>query len=199
MAWTEKSPVTHFKANNKPDVKSELAYRLASVSVNGIESTLQNLSFDARRPKEAYALFSEKSSGKKWAAAILLKTEGEDLSYSLIPEWENPPYYRCARRILKCLTPLSFGESPKAQQWRGKCWENIGEKAAHEKFADLPEGTRLRWTIGDDGHSFLPSGTQIELEKVRVNSRWRWKDVNTGTVYGDNEIPHNEREYLSIS
>ena len=196
MNWTSKEPASFFLADDKVNRRAELKKRLETVTIDGVKSTLAKLTSKASTSTEAYALFKEESSGKMWAAVIITKVDGSMMSYALLPEWENPPYYQCGRTFLKKLDQAGQSEHAAAEEWRRKCREEIERNESPTAFENLVEGTRMIWTVGADGPAHLPQGKQILLEKVLIRRRYCWQDVEGNAIYADNMIPENERQIL---
>lgn len=197
MEWIDAGPCTHFTKYGDIDRRAELKDRLSSIRIDGAVSDLKWLTMKNCHVREAYALFQERESGKKWIAAVLNKSDGQKrLSYAVIPEWLNPPQCRCGKKILQMATPLCPGESPVAEKWRERCRENILQAEAPSTFKNLPEGTQAVWTVAGDEWPLLPRGTRVKLTKVKSCRKWYWRDSDTGVLYANAMIPEDELKLI---
>lgn len=197
MDWIKGGPATHFTTSGDIERRAELKDRLSTIEIEGTVSELKWLTMKNCHVTEAYALFQEKESGKKWIAAVLNKADGKrGLDYAVIPEWLSPAQCNCGKRILKLATPLEPGECPAAEEWRAKCWENISLKENPATFANLPEGTQAVWTVGSNDWPLLPQGRRVKLAKVRDRGKWYWKDLDSEVLYTSDMIPEDELRIL---
>lgn len=198
MEWISGGTASHFNKNGTVDRRSELNDKLAVIELDGTESHLKWLSTSSPLSTKAYALFEEKESGKRWAAAVISKVSGgKQLDYAILPEWTNPPYHECSKRIMQMLTPLDPGESPKAEEWRRKCWEEIKRKENPLSFESLSEGDQVLWTVANDDLPFLHRGAKVKLVKEKVGRIWVWNDPATGMFYDKSQVP--ESDYVVLS
>ena len=197
MDWIKGGPATHFTTSGDIERRAELKDRLSTIELEGTVSELRWLTMKNCHVTEAYALFQERESGKRWIAVVLNKADGKKgLDYAVIPEWLNPAQCNCGKRILMLATPLQPGESPAAEEWRARCWENISAKESPATFANLPEGAQAVWTVGSDNWPLLPKGRRTKLEKVRSRGKWYWKDLDSDVLYTDDMIPEDEIRVL---
>lgn len=193
MEWTSGGPAVHFNADGTINRRKELKDKVEIVMIDGVESQLQRLAMKGPNVTDAYALYEEKNSGRKWAAVVLNRSiRGKGIDYMVIPESLNPPYYKCVKTILKALTPLEPGEDPGAEKWRKKCWEEVDRKNNPSSFEALPEGAQVLWTVGNDDMPFPPKGKKIKLVKTKVRNYWYWKDLASGVLYEGGMVPRND-------
>lgn len=194
MSLTFKAPASHFLKDGRIDRRAELKDMLGTVNVSGAESRLRWLTMDSPGSAVAYALFEDIDTGKRWAAVALTETtKGKSIRCVLMPEWDNPPYHECGNRILNMLAKSNCDDQPGAAAWRRICRENAASRGASTAFGNLPEGTRMIWTVGNESPLYLPRGRQIRLEKAKIQRRWCWKDMDSDAVYADKTIPESER------
>ena len=205
MDWTSKEPATSFCADGRINRRAELKRRLETVVVSGKESKLVRLFTKSTTAANGCALFEDVSNSKTWAAAVLTKVDGKEMSYILIPEWENPDFCQCDRPFLEELEKSGAADHPAAEAWRRKCREALGcgeslsTPSDSSAFENLPEGTHAIWTVGDGGPAYLPKGKQVMLEKVMVRQRYCWRDVDSGALYADSMVPESDRQVLKGS
>ena len=194
MFSTPKEPATCIRSNGEVNRRAELKKRLKTVTVSGKTSELVRLEMESITSSTAYAVFEEKESGEAWAAVILTEADiAGMMSYTLIPEWENPPYYECGAVFLKMLEESGPGKNPAAAKWRKKCWEH---GRSFSSFDKMIEGTRIIWTVGECAPAYLPKGKQLMLEKTKHQGKWRWRDMESGLFYTDKMIPESDRQLL---
>lgn len=198
MEWTDGGTASHFSKDGSVNRRTELNEILSTVEINGAESRLKHLSISSPSAAKAYALFEEREGGRKWAAVVLSKvTEGNRIGYAILPEWTNPPYYNCSKRIMQGLTPLDPGEGGGAKEWRQRCWEEIRRKKDPLSFESLPAGTQVLWTVCSDDWPFLAKGSKVKLVKEMAGRSFVWKDPATGIIYDREQVPKSDYKVLS--
>ena len=198
MHWIRGGEASHYTEDGVINRRAELKDKLGAVEIDGVESHLEWLAMRSPNSTVAYALFEEKETGRKWAAVVLTTTHRKKtMDYALIPESLNPDQCGCGKRILEMLTPIEPGADPGAEEWRRRCWEEVERKEKPSLFKSLPEGTKVRWTVGSDEWPLLPKGRKVVLVKVKKeNYRWYWKDVSNGVLYDKDAIPVDDYEVI---
>ncbi|MBQ3106920.1 MAG: hypothetical protein IJC51_05620, partial [Eggerthellaceae bacterium] len=193
MEWISGGTASHFSKSGDINRREELKEKLATVEFDGVESQLKWLTMPSPSATKAYALFEEKESGSRWAAAVISRTiGGKQMDYAILPEWTNPPYYECGKRIMQMLTPLDPGKCPESEEWRRRCWEEIDRKKSPFSFESLPGGAQVLWKVSGDDFPFLPRGTQVRLVKEKSGRDWVWRDLASGMFFSKDRVPESD-------
>lgn len=122
-----------------------------------------------------------------WKIAI----QGNQFSYAMQDETENPKERACPLSILKILTPTT---NEGAKSWRTHCYVSYKESKKKKALNKLPLGAKIQFvndrnsiTLGD--HK-IHMGDVIQLIKKRIGAKKEWGWF-TGKVRWNLSIPND--------
>jgi len=191
MGWT-----THgarlYKANGDVDRKAEMDNIIKKYSKGKIilKSTMVgNIYYAAIRHND----------NSVYAMVVITSVKKDEFTYKSLSEFEGPLYYTCPLSILKLLTPT---DDEYANKWREACYKYHAEKKALKNnpkaFANLPIGTKIIWTIPEDGWNIGKKGDKITLVKVKSTHKQAfWYDGHGSYKVTPNKISCDDYEIVA--
>ena len=121
-----------------------------------------------------------------WAVVFLTSIDSRsyyNFSYKIISEDMGPCEDKCPESILKRLSPT---DSPWANEWRERCWENVKKKKSPDALHNLPIGTVIQYMRSDD--------TVVKLWKHQPAYQFKrpfWFHEESGRYLSSKWIPEN--------
>ncbi len=103
-----------------------------------------------------------------------------NFSYKDMSEDMGPGYSDCPASILKLLSPT---DNEWANEWRKACWETIEKKKRPDALKNLPVGSVIRFTYGDE---------TVELVKCSAAHQFKrpfWYNADNNTYMPATRIP----------
>lgn len=185
MGWTG-YPAAHYK-NGKIDRKAEVKARMSNWEHHTILK-------DSLVGSTWYAAVRDDVSGEVFGFVVLTKVDGGDLWTKEMDETFGPFHFACPKGILKLLTPT---DNEQANEWRKNCWQYHEEQKDPHLFKNMPEGTKVKWTVAHDYWTGgIQKGEVHTLTKIKYRKRYYWQ-LEDRSIIDPNLIGKSEYEALT--